>query len=577
MSNHASPSAPRALPEHPNLRHLKDQAKDLLKSRGAKSLADAQFKVARLYGFPSWPKLKAHVDSLEQAGQLKQAIDANDLDRVKALMTRNPELHRAPMGYAKNGPLTWVAECRIPWGPPAPVRLAMAQWMIEHGSDVHQGGDGPLMRAALNGERIPMMELLVARGADVNAAWNGDFPIIFAPCETVDPAALEWLLRHGADPNCAKTTALDYLIGTYVRSPQFEACVDLLVKAGCASRYDLPGVLDTLLDRTGGLAAHLDADPGLINRRFPELDCGSTGARRLLLQGATLLHVAAEYGSLNAARLLLDRGAQVNAPAVGGQTPIFHSVTQFDDRGLPMTQLLLDRGADLSVRAQLPGHYERPDEVVDCTPLEYARLFPGSEFPGSNEATIQLLQRRPAMDKIIRGHFENIHSTNREVQGASYSFLLEAAAKPVDWAYEVWDELVLALRDEDNRKRSIAAQLLCHLALSDPEGRILRDLDKLLAVTKDEKFVTARHCLQALWRIGTAGKKQQKKLVDGLASRFAECIAEKNCTLIRYDILEGLRRLYDVVKDEKIRQKSVALIETESDLKYRRKYAALWR
>ena len=135
MSNHASPSAARPLPEQPNLRHLKDQAKDLLKSGGAKSLTSAQFEVARLYGFPSWPKLKAHVDSLEQAGQLKQAIDTNNFDRVKALMTRNPDLHRAPMGYAKNGPLTWVAECRVPWGPPAPVRLAMAKWMIDHGSD----------------------------------------------------------------------------------------------------------------------------------------------------------------------------------------------------------------------------------------------------------------------------------------------------------------------------------------------------------------------------------------------------------------------------------------------------------
>ena len=577
MSNHASPSAPRPLPAQPNLRHLKDQAKDLLKSGGAESLAGAQFQVARLYGFPSWPKLKAHVDSFEQAGQLKQAIDANDLDRVKVLMTRNPGLHRAPMGYGKNGPLTWVAECRVPWGPPAPVRLAMAMWMIEHGSDIHQGGDGPLMRAALRGDRIPMIELLVAHGAHVNAAWNGDFPIIFAPCESVDPIALGWLLQHGADPNCAKTTALDYLIGTYVRSPRMEACVDLLVKAGGTSRYDLPGVLDTLLDHADRLAAQLDADPGLIDRRYPELDCGSTGARRLLLQGATLLHVAAEYGSLNAARLLLDRGAPVNAPAAGGQTPIFHSVTQFDDRGLPITQLLLDRGADLSLRAMLPGHYERPDEVVNCTPLEYARLFPGSEFPGSNEATIQLLQGSQAMDKITRSHFDNLHSTNREVQGSAYSFLLEKTAQPVAWAYEVWDELVQALRDQDNRKRSIAAQLLCHLALSDPEGRILRDFDKLLAVTKDEKFVTARHCLQALWRIGTAGKKQRKKVVDGLASRFAECIAEKNCTLIRYDILAGLRRLYDAVKDEKIRQKALSLIETENDLKYRRKYATLWR
>src|SRR6266545_6346443 len=154
MSND-SQEVPRQLPDNPNLRHLKDQAKDLLKAGSADSITDAQFKIARLYGFPSWPKLKAHVDSLEEIGQLKLAIDANDLGRVKNLMTRNPELHHAPLGYARNGPLTWVAECRVPWEPPSRARLAMAKWMIENGSDVHQGGDGPLMRAALKGNRIP--------------------------------------------------------------------------------------------------------------------------------------------------------------------------------------------------------------------------------------------------------------------------------------------------------------------------------------------------------------------------------------------------------------------------------------
>ena len=117
--------------------------------------------------------------------ELKEAIDRNDLDRVKLLMTRNPALHRAPIGYGKNGPLTWVAECRVPWESPTPVRLAMAQWMIDNGSDVHQGGDGPLMRAALRDDRIPMMELLVRNGADVNPEWGGYFPIIFAPCESL--------------------------------------------------------------------------------------------------------------------------------------------------------------------------------------------------------------------------------------------------------------------------------------------------------------------------------------------------------------------------------------------------------
>src|SRR5260370_5224781 len=184
--------------------------------------------------------MSLRVDSLDEVGQLKQAIDTNNIDAVKALMTRNPALHRALLGYGKNGPLTWVAECRVPWEPPTPARLQIAQWMIENGSDVHQGGDGPLMRAALRGERVPMMELLVAHGADVNAEWNGDFPILFAPCESVSPLALQWLLNHGADPNCPKpgrrVTALDYLIRTYVRSPPLAVCIDFLLNARGVSR-----------------------------------------------------------------------------------------------------------------------------------------------------------------------------------------------------------------------------------------------------------------------------------------------------------------------------------------------------
>jgi ankyrin repeat protein len=403
MTTH-SEDAPRPLPERPNLRHLKSQAKDLLKAGEAESLTDAQFKIARLYGFASWPKLKEHVNSLEEIGQLKLAIDSNDLERVKSMMTLNPQLHRAPLGYNKNGPLTWAAECRVPWEAPGPARMAMAKWMIENGSDVHQGGDGPLMRAALFGHRIPMMELLLAHGADVNAEWNGYFPILFAPCETVQPEVIKWLLDHGANPNCARAerkypgTALDYVIGTYGRSAQLGECMDILVEAGGVTKYDVPPVLDLLRGRIDLLAKYLDADGTLVHRRFAELDFGTTGARLLKLQGATLLHVAAEYGNVEAAKLLLERGADVNARAtvgesgVGGQTPIFHAATQFFDGGLTMVQLLVARGADLSVRAKLPGHYERPDEIVDCTPLGYATLFPGDVHKTQHNKTVAFLR-----------------------------------------------------------------------------------------------------------------------------------------------------------------------------------------
>ena len=405
------PDASRQLPDRPNLRHLKDQAKDLLKTGAAATTSDAQFKIARLYGFASWPKLKAHIDSLEEIGQLKQAIDTNDIDRVKTLMTRNPSLHTAPLGYGKDGPLTWVAECRVPRESPSPARLAMAAWMLEHGSDVHQGGDGPLMRAAL-GDRIPMMELLVSHGADVNALWHGHFPIIFSPCESLDPAALKWLLDHGANPNCRDHgyeisghsypgTALDYVIASYARDPQrLSSCIDMLLEAGGETKCDAPALLDLLRGRLDSLTEQIDADPTLVDRHFSELNCGKTGGRNLTVQGGTLLHVAAEYGHLAAAALLLDRGADVNARAtvddagVGGQTAIFHAVTLFDDEGLPVTQMLVERGADLAVRVKLPGDYERPGEIVECTPLGYALLFGGPR----QRRTVTLLRERGAVE-----------------------------------------------------------------------------------------------------------------------------------------------------------------------------------
>ena len=334
--------------------------------------------------------------STDEVAELKQAIDTNDVDRVQSMMTNNPALHGAPLGYGEDGPLTWVAECRVPWEPPGAARLAMAEWMIAHGSDVHQGGDAPLMRAALNGYRIPMMELLVAHGADVNALWHGHFPIIFAPCESVDPNALKWLLDRGANPNCRDPrqsvmgqpfpgTALDYLIVCYARSiERMSACIDHLLEAGGETKYDAPPVLALLRNRMDNLARLIDEDPGVVHRRFAELDFGQSGGRWLLLQGGTLLHVAAEYGNVAAAALLLDRGADVNARAtvdgagVGGQTAIFHSVSQYGDFGFEVTQLLLDRGADVSIRVKIPGDYNRPGEVVECTPLEYALLFGGS-------------------------------------------------------------------------------------------------------------------------------------------------------------------------------------------------------
>jgi len=181
------------------------------------------------------------------------------------------------------------------------------------------------------------------------------------------------------------------------------------------------------------------------------------------------------------------------------------------------------------------------------------------------------------MDHTIRTNVDNIRSADKDLQNKSYFFILEATDKPVDWAYEVWDEMLEGLTHKDNHVRAISAQVLSNLAKSDPKNRMLKDFDRLLEVTKDERFVTARHCLQSLWKVGIAGKKQQKVYMDGLERRFKECIAEKNCTLIRYDILQSMHTVYDSIQDENIREKALELIELEDEIKYRKKYMTLWK
>lgn len=83
--------------------------------------------------------------------------------------------------------------------------------------------------------------------------------------------------------------------------------------------------------------------------------------------------------------------------------------------------------------------------------------------------------------------------------------------------------------------------------------------------------------MQSLWKVGVAGKKQQQIYMAGMEKRFKECIKEKNCTMIRHDILVSMRNVYNEVKDESIKEKALALIEIEKDEKYQKKYKTAWK
>jgi HEAT repeat protein len=90
------------------------------------------------------------------------------------------------------------------------------------------------------------------------------------------------------------------------------------------------------------------------------------------------------------------------------------------------------------------------------------------------------------MDKTIRSHLDNIRSSDRNAQNKAYMYILEQTDQPVDWAYEAWDEMLEGLTHKDNHVRANSAQVLCNLVKSDPKNRMLKDFEKLLAVTKDK-------------------------------------------------------------------------------------------
>lgn len=181
------------------------------------------------------------------------------------------------------------------------------------------------------------------------------------------------------------------------------------------------------------------------------------------------------------------------------------------------------------------------------------------------------------MDRDMQAYFENLEAKDKDVQYEAFNAILAATTEKADWAYEVWDQLKDWLTDPDNHRRSRAAQFLSGLAISDPEKRMLSDFPALWVVTKDPKFVTARHSLQSIWKVGLAGPEQKEMLMQHIVDRFPNGANEKHYTLIRYDMIQGLKNLYDRVNDEQIKQTAMELIEIEEDSKYRKKYLSVWK
>lgn len=167
---------------------------------------------------------------------------------------------------------------------------------------------------------------------------------------------------------------LNWLTEMYTRSDDFPQCVRLMLERGAV--LDDPLLEPVLLNDAHALTSAIRARPSLLDHRTTMVSAFTP------LVGASLLHVAAEYGNVDVARVLIELGADVNATAsidacgLDGHTPIFHTVNANGNRATPILSLLLDAGAKADVRLRgitWGRSFEWETTFFDLTPISYAQ------------------------------------------------------------------------------------------------------------------------------------------------------------------------------------------------------------
>ena len=281
-------------------------------------------------------------------------------------------------------------------------KLASAKLLAELGADPREDNDFAVTRTSLHHAHV-LRWLLDEFKIDPNIVTGDNWgPLILCSCENLNAECIEVLLERGADPNLVvpganqKGTAADMVFNTYGRNRKLrETCFQIVMKHGgrLSGRVD-PAALVVHMNQLGELDRMLSEAPDLVNRKMDH-PTGRTANRWLPMNGSTLLHVACEWPNDDAVKLLLDHGADPNATAAvdeqgfGGQTPLFHALSQY--RCESVVELLLQAGADCSKTARLTGNSQwlPGDEavIVDGTAMEYARVYPGDGH-GTKEGSL---------------------------------------------------------------------------------------------------------------------------------------------------------------------------------------------
>jgi len=372
----------KPLPPRPDLEQFKKQAKELLKAwktgdaealrrvrdfharPGKPVLAGAQLIIAREHGFESWPKFAAHIDQIASGDSpvstfelAADAIVAGDLAALTSLLREHPKLVQARSTRRHHAALLHYVSANgvEDYRQKTPKNIvAIATLLLDAGADVNAtadmygSADTTLMLTATSihpykaGVLAPLIDLLIARGAVIHPR-QAQQSIVLA-CLANDRLHGALLMAERGAPLDLETAAgvgrLD------VVEEGFEAATQEQRDSGFrwACEYGWRDVVDFLIDRGVNLSAGDHT-------------------------GQTALHLAAHHGELAIMKLLIARGAPLEAKNAYGGTVLGQATWSCMNSGLPfdyapIIEVLLDAGADVH-EAVYPTGKPRVDRLLE--------------------------------------------------------------------------------------------------------------------------------------------------------------------------------------------------------------------
>jgi len=226
---------------------------------------------------------------------IKEAIEMNDTNAVKRLINDGFDINMST-GNINETPLFLASVCRRP---------DMVKLLLELGANplaTNKWGETSFHRAVALGNK-KVAEILLAKGSkyDIKDAF-GRTPLYVAAKEAQEEMAL-WLLELGADPNIMSKNSSESIL--------FNA----------ANRGE-PKLIRALID-----------SGARIEGKGP--------------RGKTPLHMLVFHGDLENIKLLINKGADVNATDSIGQTPIMFGIHLGKGDQVDVIDLLISKGADI--------------------------------------------------------------------------------------------------------------------------------------------------------------------------------------------------------------------------------------